>query len=155
LIKRQSPNGFEILKADKDAADGYRAPGWGDIMRNPTLASTFRTLAKEGKAGFYKGRIAEAIIKVTTDLGGALTLNDLEHHANTGTEETQPISLRFSAMGVNSERGGLDIWEHPPNGQGIVALMALGILQELEKSKKISKWNEEDHNSTAYGHIPP
>jgi gamma-glutamyltranspeptidase / glutathione hydrolase len=117
-------------------------------MKNPTLANTFKMLAKDGKAGFYKGRVAEAIIKVTTDLGGSLTLDDLEHHCNTGTEETEPISLRFSAMGVNSEHGGLDIWEHPPNGQGIVALMALGILQELEKAGKISKWNSGDHNST-------
>jgi gamma-glutamyltranspeptidase / glutathione hydrolase len=148
-----SPNGFEILKADKNAEDGYRAPREGEIMRNPTLSTTFRTLAAEGKEGFYRGRIAKSIIDVTSSLGGHITLGDLEHHLDIGTEESTPISLRVTMMDINSSRGGLDIWEHPPNGQGLVALIALGILQELEKSGTIKKWKPHEHNSTEYLHI--
>ena len=116
-------------------------------MRNSTLAETFKTLAKDGKDGFYKGPIAEAIVKSTSTLGGHLTLDDLKHHSEVGTENSTPISLKLTVMDINAAQGGLNIWEHPPNGQGIVALMALGILQELEKSGKIKKWDIKDHNS--------
>jgi gamma-glutamyltranspeptidase / glutathione hydrolase len=136
-----------MLKADKNAPGGCRAPNTGEIMINPTLAATFRTLAKEGKDGFYKGMVAEAIIKCTSTVGGYLTLDDLKHHAEVGTEDSTPISFTLTAMGINAARGGLNIWEHPPNGQGIVALMALGILQELERSGKIKKWDIKEHNS--------
>lgn len=136
-----------MLKQDAKAPGGYRSPEAGELMKNPTLANTFRVLAEEGKEGFYKGRIAEAVIKATSSLGGALTLDDLKHHLDVGTEETIPISLKFAAMGANAERGGLEIWEHSPNGQGIIALIALGILQELEKTGKIQKWSSEEHNT--------
>ena len=121
-------------------------------MKVPTLAETFKRLAKDGKKGFYEGRVAEQLIKVVSDLGGHLTLDDLKHHAETGSEEVDPISLKFKGQGVceRTEGHGVELWEHPPNGQGIVALMALGILEELEKAGKISKWTENDHNTTRY-----
>lgn len=144
-----------MLKSDPHARDGCRAPRAGEIFKNPTLAKTFRTLAKEGKEGFYSSRIGEAVIEVVQSLGGHMTLDDLKYHAATGSQEVAPISLRFSGQGVgdsSSASSGVDVWEHPPNGQGIVALMALGILQELEKSKKIPRFGENDHNSTTYLH---
>ena len=130
-------------------------------MKNPTLSKTFRTLAAEGKKGFYEGRIAEEIVKVIQDRGGYLTLEDLKNHAEVGSQDVEPISLKFTgqeivqrqAHGVHEGHNqGVEIWEHPPNGQGIVALMALGILEELERSNKIPKFTEDQHNSTEYLH---
>lgn len=130
-------------------------------MKNPTLAKTFRTLAKEGKSGFYQGRIAEAIVKVINDLGGYMSLEDLAYHAEVGTQEVDAISLKFTGQDIASKQApgtdgetnqGVEIWEHPPNGQGIVALMALGIMEELERAGKIPKFSDAQHNSTEYLH---
>lgn len=162
MLRRASPNGAEMLKKDSKAKNGCRAPKAGEIMQNPTLAATFRALAKEGKPGFYAGRIAEELIKVTSDLGGHLTMEDLKHHMDVGTEATEPISLKFRAQDVGKRHGrhmddssseGIELWEHPPNGQGLVALMALGIIEQLEKSGKIKKFGRHDHNSAAYLHV--
>jgi gamma-glutamyltranspeptidase/glutathione hydrolase len=142
-----------MLKKDKSAKDGFRAPRTGEIMKNPTLSNTFKLLAENGKKGFYEGPVAESIIKVTTDLGGHLTAADLKHHGAIGSEATKPLCLRFTAFGANRSRGGLDVWEHPPNGQGIVALMALGILQSLWASSRIpAQWSTHDHNSPSHLH---
>lgn len=142
-----------MLKKDSSVEDGCRAPKAGEIMKNPTIANTFRLLAKHGKKGFYEGDVAEQIVKVISDLGGYLALDDLKHHAETGSEPVDPISLKYTGQGVGeSTGGGIELWEHPPNGQGIVALMALGILQALEKEGKISKWDLKDHNSTQHLH---
>ena len=155
-----------MLKPDKNAPGGHRAPKPGEIFQNSTLARTFRSLAEHGKAGFYEGRVAEALIEVVQGQGGHLTLEDLTFHAETGTEPTQPISLNFNGqkIGAVSSKGvdgqtsqtaptnGVNIWEHPPNGQGIVALMALGILEELEKTGKIRTFTARDHNSADYLH---
>ncbi|KAK7746327.1 hypothetical protein SLS53_002286 [Cytospora paraplurivora] len=177
-IRKASPNYREMLKADPgtlaDGGDGFRAPRAGEIMRNPTLAKTFRTLAEEGKEGFYKGRIATELVKVVQDLGGHLDLDDLAHHLELGSESVDPISLKFTGQGLGGRKGGLkrqadgevkdsinnddkdgaglELWEHPPNGQGIVALMALGIIQELEKQGKIPTFTAADHNTAPYLH---
>ena len=155
-----------MLKSDNSARDGKRAPRPGELFYNPTLANTFRLLAKYGKSGFYEGSVAEALIKVTQDLGGHLTLDDLKYHAEIGTEPTEAISLKFNGQNIGSAESkgldgqtsqtatphGVEIWEHPPNGQGIVALMALGIIEELEKTGKIRNFGEKDHNYADYLH---
>jgi gamma-glutamyltranspeptidase/glutathione hydrolase len=160
-IRNASPNFREMLKVDSSAKDGVRSPLPGEIMKNPTLAKTFRALAAEGKSGFYKGRVAEQIVKVVQDLGGYMTLEDLAYHAEVGTQEVDAISLDFTGQDIVSKatpgtdgeaNQGVKIWEHPPNGQGIVALMALGIMEELEKSGKIPKFTEAQHNSAEYLH---
>lgn len=120
-------------------------------MKNPTLAKTFRTLAEQGKKGYYTGRIAEEIVKVCKDLGGHIELEDLQHHLDAGSEPVEPISLKFNGQGL-SEKDGVELWEHPPNGQGIIALMALGIIQELEKQGKIPTFKPDDFNSAPYLH---
>ncbi|OOF95173.1 hypothetical protein ASPCADRAFT_396939 [Aspergillus carbonarius ITEM 5010] len=161
LIRNASPNYHEMLKPDPDAQDGVRSPRPGEILRNPTLAQTFRALAAEGKKGFYEGRVAEELVKVVQDLGGYITLEDLKYHAETGSQETEAISLKFTGQDIVEKQApgtsdevnqGVEIWEHPPNGQGIVALMALGILEELERTGKIPKFTESQHNSAEYLH---
>lgn len=149
-----------MLKKDPSAKDGVRSPRPGEIMKNPTLAKTFRTLAAEGKKGFYQGRIAQEIVRVITDLGGYMSLEDLAYHAEVGTQEVDAISLKFTGQDIASKQGagtdgpnhGVEVWEHPPNGQGIVALMALGIMEELERSGKIPRFSEAQHNSAEYLH---
>ncbi|OAP65363.1 gamma-glutamyltransferase [Fonsecaea erecta] len=162
-LREASPNYREMLKRDKHSEDFVRAPRAGEIMKNPNLAKTFRTLAAEGKKGFYTGRIAQAIVDVLKLTGGHMELSDLEDHMNRGAHETEPISLRFNAqnvkkMGAQRVTNGspddhfVELWEHPPNGQGIVALMALGILEELERTRQIPTFAQEDHNSAAHLH---
>ncbi|KAL4776357.1 nucleophile aminohydrolase [Aspergillus nidulans var. acristatus] len=161
LLRKASPNSHEMLKADPKAQDGYRSPLPGEILRNPTMAQTFRSLAANGKKGFYEGRIAQEIVNVIQSLGGYMTLDDLKAHAEAGSQETEAISLKFSGQNIADKQTadtdgetnqGVEIWEHPPNGQGIVALMALGILQELEKTGKIPSFTEKQHNSAEYLH---
>ena len=156
------------MKADSKATGGYRGPKPGEIIKNPTLAATFRTLAKEGKKGFYTGAIADAIVKVVRDRGGFLDHSDLQKHLELGSEPVDPISYVFkgqnyrsthssyvdgsSGQGSNEDSHGVEIWEHPPNGQGIVALMALGILEALENEGRIPAFQPEHHNSAEYLH---
>ncbi|MCW4049201.1 MAG: gamma-glutamyltransferase family protein, partial [Candidatus Bathyarchaeota archaeon] len=97
-----------------------RAPAVGEIMKNVNLAKTFRSVAEYGKAGFYEGRIAEEIVKVLEPMGGTMTVDDIRKHKNTFPE---PISTNYK---------GLDVFEIPPNGQGITALIALNILEEYD-----------------------
>lgn len=158
-----SPNFAEMLKKNPDGT--YRAPRSGEIFKNPNLANTFRALAKDGKKGFYTGRIAEALVKVIQDRGGLLELEDLINHMDLGSESVAPISKIFKGQGYaqtqakyvdrqgdKNDNYGVEIWEHPPNGQGIVALMALGILEELERTGKIPTFNEGQHNSVEHLH---
>ncbi|EED17692.1 gamma-glutamyltranspeptidase [Talaromyces stipitatus ATCC 10500] len=159
LLRNASPNFKEMLKHDSSAPDGVRAPLPGEILKNPSLARTFRVLAAEGKKGFYEGRIAEETVKVLKGLGGYLTLDDLKNHAESGSQEVDAISLIFRGQGVGKQgassddsEGGVEVWEHPPNGQGIVALMALGILEELERAGKIPRFSPGQHNSAEYLH---
>jgi gamma-glutamyltranspeptidase/glutathione hydrolase len=148
---RRRPNGVELLKPDPKAADGFRAPRPGEFYRNPLLATTFRLLAEQGKPGFYDGLVAEAIVEVTRSLGGRLTLEDLRKHGERGSEFTEAVGIRLDkdmmAQGDQSDGRHIHLWEHPPNGQGIIAQMALGVLQELDRRGQIPKFQPEDHNS--------
>lgn len=94
-----------------------RAPRPGEVFRNPGLARTLRTVAEGGKEAFYRGPIAQAIAAVVQQAGGCLTVEDLAAHES---EWVQPISVTYR---------GLRIWECPPNGQGLAALLALNILE--------------------------
>ncbi|CAN8096482.1 unnamed protein product [Discula destructiva] len=143
---RSKPNGIDLLKKDPSAPSGYRAPRPGEIVKNSLLAKTFQALIEGGKSGFYEGSVAQSIIDISQELGGHLTLDDLKNHAS---EVVDAIALEVD---FDSEESGIHLWEHPPNGQGIVAQICLGVLSELEKEGRIPTFSEKDHNSTAYLH---
>ncbi|XP_065657911.1 glutathione hydrolase-like YwrD proenzyme isoform X1 [Hydra vulgaris] len=92
-------------------------PKTGQLVRNQKFAEVLKDLAKNGKVGFYKGKIAEEIVKTVQGNGGCLTMEDMESHCSTYDE---PIFTDYR---------GFRVWEMPPNGQGVVALMALNILE--------------------------
>jgi gamma-glutamyltranspeptidase/glutathione hydrolase len=99
---------------------GGRGPKAGEIFRNPGLARTLRRVAEGGKKAYYQGEIAEAIARTIQKAGGCMTVEDLAKHTSTWE---QPIHTTYR---------GLRIWECPPNGQGLTALMALNILEGFE-----------------------
>ncbi|KAJ5929223.1 gamma-glutamyltranspeptidase family protein [Penicillium verhagenii] len=134
-----SPNYRELLKVEYTPNEVTRAPVAGEIMTNPGLAQTFRKLAIEGKNGFYRGAIADAIVEVVRNRDGFLSHDDLSYHADVGSIATSPVCVRF--------KDAVDVWEHPPNGQGLVALMALKLFEELERTKKIPPLSSLQHNS--------
>jgi gamma-glutamyltranspeptidase/glutathione hydrolase len=97
-----------------------RAPKAGELFRNPTLGKTFRKVAEGGKQAFYEGEISEAIASVVQQAGGCMTMKDLASHRSTWEV---PVSTAYQ---------GLRLWECPPNGQGITALIALNILEGFD-----------------------
>ncbi len=109
----------EALNGHEMTIDG-RGPQAGEIFRNPGLALTFKKLAANGRRAFYEGEIAEAIAATIQKAGGCMTVADLAAHSSTWDT---PISATY---------GGLRLWECPPNGQGLAALMALNILAGFE-----------------------
>jgi len=96
------------------------APKKGEIFKNPYLAKTLRTVAEKGRDEFYKGEIAEKIVKYVREQGGFLSMRDFEEHHS---EWVDPISVNYR---------GYDVWELPPNGQGTAALEMLNILQHFD-----------------------
>ncbi len=93
------------------------APQKGDIFKNPYLANTYRQLARHGRDYFYKGDIAKTITEFVKEQGGFISLDDLANHKS---EWIEPVSINYR---------GYDIWELPPNGQGIAALQMLNIIK--------------------------
>jgi gamma-glutamyltranspeptidase/glutathione hydrolase len=100
-----------------------RAPKPGELVHNPNLSKTLQEIADHGRSGFYEGRVAEEIVKVLGDLGGVLTLDDLKQHHSSFPE---PIEINYK---------GINVFEMPPNGQGITALIALNIVEEFDLSQ--------------------
>ncbi|KAH7104594.1 gamma-glutamyltranspeptidase [Auriculariales sp. MPI-PUGE-AT-0066] len=135
LIKTASPDGHAMLL-------NGRAPRPGEVMKFPDLASTFRSVAENGKDGFYRGRIAQAIVDLIKSGGGLMELSDLEAHSSSLVE---PIKYTFADE--------VTVYECPPNGQGITALLALGILDALQERKVIKPLGEMEHNSVEYLHV--
>ncbi len=96
--------------------DGH-APAKGEVWRNPNLARTLTAIGKGGRDAFYKGEIARTIGDYIKAQGGFLSAEDLAAHQG---EWVQPVSTNYR---------GYDVWELPPNGQGIAALTMLNILE--------------------------
>ncbi|MGE5842603.1 MAG: gamma-glutamyltransferase family protein [Deltaproteobacteria bacterium] len=107
------------LNGQEMTLDG-RGPRAGEIFHNPYLARTFSTVAESGKQAFYEGEIAEAIASAIQQAGGCMTVEDLAGHCSTWE---MPVSTVYQ---------GLRLWECPPNGQGIAALIALNILEGFD-----------------------
>ncbi|KAJ6604535.1 gamma-glutamyltranspeptidase [Mycena vulgaris] len=135
LIKNASPNGNEMLLNGK-------APLQGQIIKLPNLAQTFREVAVHGKDGFYKGRVAEAIVELIQSKGGVMELDDLAKHE---TSFVEPIKYTYA--------NEVTLYECPPNGQGLTALIALGILEILQEQGTIKPLLEMEHNSAEYLHV--
>jgi gamma-glutamyltranspeptidase/glutathione hydrolase len=94
-----------------------RVPAAGDLWRNPNLATTLERIAEQGRAGFYSGEVPATVEKYIAEQGGVLTAKDFEAHQG---EWVRPVSANYR---------GYDVWELPPNGQGIAALQILKVLE--------------------------
>ena len=99
---------------------GGKTPGKGEIFKNPRLATTLEMIAREGRNAFYKGEIARKITRYMQENGGFLTMRDFQEHTS---EWVDPVSVNYR---------GYDIWELPPNGQGIAALQMLNIMENYD-----------------------
>lgn len=95
-----------------------RAPAVGEVWKNPNLANTLERIANEGRDIFYKGDMARVIGKYMQENGGFLSYEDMASHQGSWVE---PVSSNYR---------GYDVWELPPNGQGIAALQILNMLEQ-------------------------
>lgn len=111
-----------------------RAPAEGEIWKNPGLAKTLQSIADGGRDAFYKGDIAKTIANYMEKNGGFLSYEDLSSHTGNWVD---PVSTNYR---------GYDVWELPPNGQGIAALQILNIMELFDISSM-------DHDSAEYVHL--
>lgn len=116
------------------------------MFRNPTLAQTFRLLAQNGIAGFYEGPVGQSIISAVQKEGGYHTLDDLKYQMDQPSEDLTPLAIRLLDDRTTPPTE-VDLWEHSPNCQGIVALITLGIIRQLEETGRIPRFTVQDHNS--------
>ena len=106
----------------------------GDVFVNKDLANTYKQIAKSYGESFYNGDIAQTISEFITEQGGFLSVDDLKNYE---PEWINPVS---------SDYRGFDVWELPPNGQGIAALQILNILEQYDIANM-------GHNSAEYIHL--
>jgi len=118
--QRNAQNQLKFALNGHELTINGRGPKPGEIFRNPGLAHTLEAIARGGKSAFYQGEIAEAIVDVIKEAGGCMSAEDLAAHVSTWEE---PISVMYR---------GLRVYECPPNGQGITALLALNILEGFD-----------------------
>jgi gamma-glutamyltranspeptidase/glutathione hydrolase len=111
-----------------------RAPEEGEIFRNPDLANTLETIAQNGTDAFYEGEIARTIADYAERTGGHLRMEDLRQHEANWVD---PVSVNYR---------GVEVFELPPNGQGIAALQMLQILKGFDVA-------DMGLNSTDYLHV--
>jgi gamma-glutamyltranspeptidase/glutathione hydrolase len=127
-IKRgygEYPNAVDVYNP------GGVVPKRGDVLKNPQLANTLEQIAKGGRDAFYNGDIAKRIDAFMKKNGGFLSYKDLaDHHS----DWVEPVSTNYR---------GYDVWELPPNGQGIAVLQMLNILEGFDFSK--ITWGSAEH----------
>jgi gamma-glutamyltranspeptidase/glutathione hydrolase len=111
---KQWPGFLEQFTIDGDA------PAKGQIWKNPNLANTLQSIADGGRDAFYKGKIAQGIGNYFASHGGFLSASDMAAHTG---EWLDPVSTNYR---------GYDVWELPPNGQGIAALQMLNLLEPYD-----------------------
>ncbi|MGI2257945.1 gamma-glutamyltransferase [Shewanella sp. GXUN23E] len=100
-----------------------KTPATGELFRNPALASSYRKISKGGREAFYKGEIARTIAQYMQSQGGYLSYEDLASHTS---EWVDPVAVNYR---------GYDLWELPPNGQGIAAQQILKTLEPFDLAK--------------------
>jgi gamma-glutamyltranspeptidase/glutathione hydrolase len=113
----------ELARVPTSAAcflPGGNAPAVGTLFRNPDLARTLRAIAAGGRDAFYRGAIAEAIVAYSRQAGGLFSPGDFQEHTSTWVD---PVSTNYR---------GYDVWELPPNGQGIAVLQMLNLLEPYD-----------------------
>ena len=115
--------GRDFLAEEKYSADTFlpngRAPKAGEVFKNPDLAGSLKLIAQHGRAGFYEGKTAEAILRISREKGGTMTAADLKEYQ---PEWVEPISTTYRGWTVS---------ELPPNTQGIAALMMLNLMESF------------------------
>jgi gamma-glutamyltranspeptidase / glutathione hydrolase len=115
-----------LLQATEESARVYLPGGWaprvGQMFRNPDLAMNYRMIGADGRDAFYRGPIAQRIVGCSAQHGGALTAEDLAAY---DAEWVTPLSTTYR---------GWTVYELPPNGQGIAALMMLNLLEHAPLS---------------------
>ncbi len=114
--------GFPNIEDTYIAQNNGKLPEEGEIYKNPYLANTYRKIAEGGRDAFYKGDIAKTIGEFIAEQGGFLSAKDFADHKS---EWVEPVSINYR---------GFDVWELPPNGQGIAALQMLQILESYDFS---------------------
>lgn len=119
--------GQTAFKDYPDSASTYlidgKAPVEGDVFRNSNLARSYELIAKEGRDAFYKGSIAKRIVEFSERNGGYFSAQDFADHTSTWVD---PVSTTYR---------GYEVWELPPNGQGIAALEMLNVLEGFDIAK--------------------
>ena len=122
-IKRSS----EVFKSYENFEEIWmpngKTPKKGEIFKNPRLADNYRDIANSYGRSFYENDIAKNIVKSVNKKGGYFSLSDLQDYK---PEWINPVSTNYR---------GLDVWELPPNGQGIAALQILNILENFDLSR--------------------
>jgi gamma-glutamyltranspeptidase / glutathione hydrolase len=115
---------LEKLRADPGGARHYlidgAAPAAGDVVRLPALAATLKAIAASGPRAFYEGAVADDIVATVRARGSYLAAEDLSQHRG---DVVEPISINYR---------GLDVYEIPPSGQGLTALVLLNILEKFD-----------------------
>jgi gamma-glutamyltranspeptidase/glutathione hydrolase len=129
-LKRSAPRYVKYPGFKEVFMPNGRTPSKGEVFRNPMLANTLQMIADGGRDAFYKGDIARTIAAYMNEQGGFLSYDDLSSHQS---EWVEPVSTNYR---------GYDVWELPPNGQGIAALQILNIL-ELYDVKSMGFGSEE------------
>ena len=119
FMSREFPN----IEDTYMGQNGGKLPEEGQIYKNPYLANTYKKIAKGGRKAFYRGEIAKVVSKFIQEQGGFLSTKDFANHRS---EWVEPVSINYR---------GYDVWELPPNGQGIAALQMLTILEGYDFSK--------------------
>lgn len=121
VIAEQLKKETDMLQAYLNIKEVYmpggKSPSKGEIFKNPRLALTLEKIAKGGRNEFYRGSIARAIDAFMKNQGGFLTWDDMSRHHS---EWVEPVSTTYR---------GYEVWELPPNSQGIAALQILNILE--------------------------
>jgi gamma-glutamyltranspeptidase/glutathione hydrolase len=138
IIGRSWHAAENLLERWPDSAETYMpggaAPGPGSTFRNPNLARTYGLIAEGGRDAFYRGTIAEEIVEASGKAGGLFIRRDFLDHTS---DWVDPVSTNYR---------GYDVWELPPNGQGIAALQMLNLLESFDLKSM-------QHNSADYLHL--
>lgn len=128
-VQRDWAERERLLAADANTRavflPGGRVPAVGDLHVQPALAATLERIAEEGRDGFYRGPVAEDIVEYLRGQGGLHTLDDFARAAG---EYVDPICTDYR---------GHTVWECPPNGQGIIALLILNILDRARLADEV------------------